>query len=186
MNIEKEKKITLNGNDYLRIKDIVDWDEKFVQINFYYDDIERKISNSNNTVRIRGIGNKLYLQLKIKDKKSVDGNLSTEYEKEIKFIPYSIKREEILKLSENALDVKDVFLSGFMFTERTIKKIDDNISLFLDKNSFLSINDYEMEIEYLFDSDLLKIDNELKKLEINPQVSLAGKSSRFYKRYYSL
>ena len=73
-------------------------------------------------------------------------HINREYEKEIEIIPYIITKEELNNLC--GVDFfEDRYLLNILVTERRNYICEDNI-ISLDRNSYLGITDYELEIEY--------------------------------------
>ena len=73
-------------------------------------------------------------------------HITREYEKEIEIIPYITTKEELNNLC--GVDFfEDRYLLNILVTERRNYICEDNI-ISLDRNSYLGITDYELEIEY--------------------------------------
>ena len=147
MMLEKEKKILLSKEQYILLLQIIEWTDYFVQINFYYDDKKQNLRKSNMTIRIRGKGDKLNLQIKIKQNRLGNRIISREYKKEVSEIPYLIKKEDLYEWFQIEIE-DDVILTGFMQTARRTKKLRDGVKLFLDLNTYSEIEDYELDIDY--------------------------------------
>lgn len=81
--------------------------------------------------------------------------------------------------------IPDVFLVGYLYTERLFCNHGNNNEICLDMNNYFGKTDYELEIEFIdtIDKQILHI---LKSLEIEINSSIIGKYGRFMKRYEML
>ncbi len=185
MEIEKEIKVLITEYQYNEIIKKIYLPKQVQQINFYYDDLERTMIFSGKTVRIRADKDKMYLQLKRHLEKREDVIMSQEFCKKIGTIPYCICEEELYKLTGEKYP--DVYLLGFLFTERSIYTVDSQIQIMLDKNVYLGCLDYELEIEYTCeDNKLDKVFSILNEFNIKilSKGKISSKSIRFVKKYY--
>lgn len=140
--IEKEYKTMLNYEKYIRLLEVFHFEEALVQVNLYY--ISKQ--DDNNTVRVRCKSGRIFLQVKIDCSIEKGIHINREYEKEIEIIPYIITKEELNNLC--GVDFfEDRYLLDILVTERRNYICEDNI-ISLDRNSYLGITDYELEIEY--------------------------------------
>jgi uncharacterized protein YjbK len=131
--LEFEKKIILSQTEYEKLcsvyqKPIV------IQENYYYDTAEQDYNRKGITLRIRKKGDKYTATVKIH---SVDSDCSKE-----------LSREAESEYDTALFAGKNVVLQGCMQTERMCIPMENSIVVMLDKNTYLGMTDYEMEIEY--------------------------------------
>ena len=186
MKNEKEIKIMLEESQYNELIEEFSPSKQIRNINFYYDDLKKTMISNGRTVRVRTIGEIMYLQLKKHIDQKGNTNISEEFCERIEILPYCINSKTIFNLSGETYP--DVYLLGFMVTDRTIYTLNPQVKILLDKNVFLNNLDYEIEIEYTCkNSDLESVINILKKHSINIQNNgrIANKSYRFSEKYYN-
>ncbi len=134
--IEHEKKMMITEEEYARLtRLLVGGDVKrYEQTNFYYDTADDGLRKRNVTLRIRLKNGKLMGTRKT----HFAGNL------------YSV--EEHFRVAELpvgfCVDHEYVRLKGSLRTERTEILLTEGVTLFLDRNSYLEVTDYELELEY--------------------------------------
>ena len=133
--LEFEKKILLNEEEFSFLLSSIPVLSTVVQENFYYDTDDLSMDKSGITCRIRKSGKKYVATIK----KHCFGNLNCSKETSI-----VAKNENDLTLFEG-MNVK---LAGTLSTERTFLFCNDKIRVMIDKNSYLNVVDYELEIEY--------------------------------------
>ena len=175
--IEKEYKVLINAKEYNRVLNLFDFEEEYVQINLYYvgrDEREQA------TVRVRCKFNKIYLQVKIDVSKEKGIHIKREYEKEIFIIPYMISKDDLNSLC-NVDYFEDRFLADTLITVRKNYIYKGNI-VSLDRNVYLGITDYELEIEYQDELDN-EIIEKLKRENIYNEKNSKGKFERFMEKY---
>jgi len=165
---EFERKLIIGENDYITL--LQDFNKNFIredilQINYYYDTPDYNIFHSDETVRVRQINDSLKLQYKYNKNYSGDIRISNEYSEKISELPQAI----II----NGIKVNNI---GFMVTERINFKLMDCI-ISLDKNYYLGMVDYEIEVETTNEINLPDI---LQKL--NFKVDSQGKYSRYIEK----
>ncbi|HAN21173.1 MAG TPA: hypothetical protein DCP51_05795 [Clostridiales bacterium] len=156
---EFERKQIVTKEKYIELHDnLKNFNSKQVlQINYYYDNDELYLYNNNQTLRVRQIEDKLKLEYKYN--KSDFNNLRICDE----FTTYLISLPNVLKNPIKIEDMNTYKNIGVLITERTNYKLNDFI-VSLDKNLYLGIIDYEIEIESnnLFDEhNIHDIINEL-------------------------
>ena len=174
--IEKEYKTMLNYEKYIRLLEVFHFEEALVQVNLYY--ISKQ--DDNNTVRVRCKSGRIFLQVKIDCSIEKGIHINREYEEEIEIIPYIITKEELNNLC--GVDFfEDRYLLDILVTERRNYICEDNI-ISLDRNSYLGITDYELEIEYK-NKIVEKIKKKLEQEKIYNEKNTRGKFKRFYARY---
>jgi len=119
--------------------------EKIMQINYYYDTSDFMLFNSRATLRVRQIESMLKLQYKYNKNYSGDIRISEEYSEKISELPKTI--------TVNGVETQNI---GFMLTERINFSL-ENCIISLDKNHYLGVVDFEIEVESEFDlPDILK------------------------------
>ena len=169
--IEKEYKTMLNYEKYIRLLEVFHFEEALVQVNLYY--ISKQ--DDNNTVRVRCKSGRIFLQVKIDCSIEKGIHINREYEKEIEIIPYIITKEELNNLC--GVDFfEDRYLLDILVTERRNYICEDNI-ISLDRNSYLGITDYELEIEYK-NKIVEKIKKKLEQEKIYNEKNTRGKFKR--------
>ena len=152
---------------------------QYIQINYYYDD-KWKLHNANETLRIRHKEEQLTLQHKTNKIYTDVSRICDEYEKEIKQLMPRINPSKDI---EEKLINHNFILLGDMVTERTDFSI-NNCLVSLDKNIYLGCVDYELEIEYVHEQELISFFNMLWG---GPRVTnKLGKYKRFAKKYKAL
>lgn len=171
--IEKEIKVLLSEKQYNKLKDCFEWEDGFTQINYYYE------SNDGITIRIREQDN-LKLQVKIPRQIKSSLHIKDEYEMQIDKI-YEIISSELLKKITNYEFGYDRKIIGKLKTERKICRKYRNVEICLDKNDYLDMVDYEIEVEYTNDYPVEVIEK-IKKLGINCEEYSRGKNKRFLQR----
>lgn len=112
-----------------------------MHVNYYYDTPNCYFRNRHITCRVRQKEHELVGELK---RHAMRGNAEKNLEE-----TFSIKE---LPLSFEAENQK-VFLQGNLVTERTEISICKGIELMLDKNTYLGLTDYEIEIEFCEDKE---------------------------------
>lgn len=145
--VEKEYKKIVPKNEFEKFLKAFGYDKKVTQVNLYYTNDTIKYE-FNVSVRVRCVNGKMLLQ--IKEPIYINGslNIKKEYEKNIESIEYIIRGSELNELCQKN-DYDDVYLIGFLVTERFIKKIKEyECEIVFDKNNYLGKEDYEIELEY--------------------------------------
>lgn len=142
-----------------------------LQVNYYYDTEDYVLNKMNTTVRIRQKDDVSELQIKKHHKYDRELVTSDEYTKEIDVLPYMIKATSIPCILR---------LKGVLITERRTFTFGNNSIICFDKNVYLGICDYEVEIEV----DKSDIDEALEIVAyLNvEQKQIESKSERFFKR----
>ena len=172
--IEKEYKITLTKEEYLRIKEALAFDEVLDQTNYYYDAHDPKLG-----MRIR-LSDGLYtFTLK-------DASLKDVKESEFKVKELSLNDPRISALLKE-LAIKDPSYLGVLENKRHLKKWSKG-ELALDKSTYLNTTDNELEYELYDpnDDDLLNLETFLKDLGITKLKQATSKYGRFITRRKSM
>ena len=162
---EFERKLIIGSGEYEELSHYLSKhskQENIMQINYYYDTPDFTLFNASETLRIRQIGDMLKLQYKYNKNYSGDIRISDEYSEKISELPKTI--------TVNGVETQNI---GFMLTERINFSL-KNCIISLDKNLYLGIVDFEIEVETEKESDLPDI---LKNLTFN--INSSGKYSRF-------
>lgn len=175
--IEKELKVLLTKGQYDLLIQQFDWDEIRTQTNFYYTNCENHIKNEDITIRVRECNNKVALQVKVPLNEQGALHISKEFETYIKDVPKDIDGTFLSKLC--SIPMSNVSMAGFLITERYICNWKDDIEICLDKNKYLNVEDYEIEIEYKENIDSVILDI-LNMNNINTQNKVEGKCKRFF------
>lgn len=131
--LEFEKKIILSQTEYEKLCSVYQ-KPIIVQENYYYDTVEQDYNRKGITLRIRKKGDKYTATVKIH---SVDSDCSKE-----------LSHEAESEYDTMLFAGKGVVLQGCMQTERMRIPMENSIVVMLDKNTYLGMTDYEMEIEY--------------------------------------
>lgn len=177
---EKEYKILIPENVLPLLDCYSPWDNELSQMNFYYDIPEQTLHKNGIVIRVRNICENLYLQIKIAKVRDNNVFISEEYEKRIEKIPYTISSSEIIQLFNVDFSIPDVYMHGFMQTNRKQKMLFKNTVLFLDENIYSGHTDYEIEIEYEETEKLNLVLTELSQLGINTIANGISKCKRFF------
>ena len=118
-----------------------------IQINYYFDTDNFELDNKDITLRIRQIEESLKLELKLPIQNDGTLRIKNEFSKSINELPFVIKPDsddlkEVLSCSD------DLFLKGTLVTERIKFSLGENIEIDIDKNYYMGVIDYELEVEF--------------------------------------
>lgn len=173
--IEREYKGLVSNDTYTNLSNQVNWDKKFVQVNFYYSN--NTIHHHNINIRIRCKGNAFYLQIKVKLEQEDSFRICKEYKTPIYTVPQIITQEQLQKAWID-YNYGDVQLQGFLVTERFTKHV-DGVDLMLDRNSYNDVIDCEVEMECITSNQAEQL---VDKLGLTDKVCQSlGKYERFCK-----
>ena len=139
--------------------------EDIFQINYYYDTADFALFRSDETLRIRQIGNNLKLQYKHNKNHIGNMRISDEYSEKMDELPKSI-----------AINGVETYNIGFMVTQRANFDL-GNCVVSLDKNYYLGEIDYEIEVEGENGFDVPEI---LREVDFQPDS--IGKYSRYMEK----
>lgn len=177
--IEYEKKIPLSYDEYIRLLNLSNSSPNtVVQTNYYYDTDDYKMNNQGITCRIREIKGRFVAT--IKDHICKDSEFSVENTRSV-----SCATDDSFFRS---LGIK---LQGSLVTERTVISSNMGVIAVVDKNMYLDMTDYELEVEYYTNREGLadKMLSELAALcgkddkEFLARTKLSiNKSERFFER----
>lgn len=175
--IEKEYKVLISEEQYQKI---YEWGREWnvnSQINFYYYDLNRKAVDEGLTIRVRSMAKGLFFQIKQTISKIGALSETNEYQKSIVTVPYIITKEQICAVS--GIVFEDVYLDGWLYTERRCCRRFEGIEIALDKNIYCDTEDLELEIEFIDERNVPYILSEIKKFGVDFSYSTAGKFTRY-------
>lgn len=177
--VENEYKRLISEKKYKEILTKFDFEEEFEQINHYY--INEKIKKNDITIRVREFctGQKK-LQIKLADKKQSRLFVSRkELEYDILDIPKYLDLNKIPELEKIEIGVAKYL--GKLHTKRFVC-CTEKVQIMLDKNYYLNVIDYELEVEFdLVDKDSATI--VLKKVGLEKYINTFGKFKRFLNQH---
>lgn len=177
---ENEYKILINETKFTNLLERLKMDEYIEQINYYYDTSNYSFYHQGLTFRIRDLLNRKVLQVKYPNISGTDFSSRIEKEFTIDEIPLEITKYDTCKYISDMVINNDIKLLGSLKTYRWLKRLENNILLYLDKNIYLGILDYEVELEFdYYSTDITYI---LNNLGIQPE-NTKGKYSRFIEQY---
>lgn len=179
---EFEKKILLSKEEYEKLRQHpLLCTQPIIQTNYYYDTDDLKFNAIGTTFRIR----------------AKDGKFTAE----IKHHTCGEQSDEIVcdicdRYNDQLFKNMGAQLKGELKTDRISNEVFGSVKLMLDANRYLEINDYELEVEYIPESEQMAISliNEFSHfLGLESQNSLLkrvgsglNKSNRFFNRLKSL
>ena len=137
--LEFEKKILLSKNEYDLLRQSLFTSEPKTQVNYYYDTDGYLLNKNGITCRIREVDGKYTTT--IKEHRLDWPDLSVENSKTTSDV-----------YDDSSLVEKGLLLQGHLSTRRISLYPFEGIEISLDENAYLGDNDYELEIEYTFDS----------------------------------
>lgn len=182
--LEYEKKIFLTEDEYLNLLRL-GCGKKLttIQTNYYYDSDDYKMNMQGITCRIREKGGKY--KATIKAHKQSNKECSIEKTK-----------DALNEYDDRLFSGMHLKLQGSLTTERAILYSDNECEVVLDKNTYLGMTDYELEVEYLpgfeeYATELIyRYINIMYPLKICmlilPQRVSKSKSERFFERKQKL
>jgi len=177
--IEKELKVLIDEELYNMLLSQFTWDKQVTQINHYYIDEQKILAEKNISVRVRHIDNQYLLQIKRPILIDKGLHIKDEYEEELSDITKLVTSEKLRTITGK--NIGDARLAGNLTTERHICHWDEYTTVCLDKNRYLGIVDYELEIEYSYELDQ-DLQRSLIRANVNFDGSTRGKYSRFTNR----
>jgi uncharacterized protein YjbK len=136
--------------------------QSFIQVNYYYDTEKFTCSKNSETIRVRSKEDKLTFERKFGKRIINNTKISSEVIKPIKALPKSI-----------ILNNYELNLIGNMVTHRTNFHFEKCI-VSLDKNYYLGLIDYEIEVEVEDENTVLP-----SVIQVFAEEPSSGKSSRF-------
>ncbi len=158
--IEREFKAMLSKEEYGKLLSLYEWDRVILQTNHYYDTPDLLLSKRHITCRVRVIEGESFLQLKLPAGADYE---RVELERNIGgSVPDVISGELQNELAkEYRADLPEVRRLGALTTERRVKRL-DGAEIDLDKSSYFSKTDYELEIEFTDESTARSLFEEIK------------------------
>ena len=165
--IEFERKSILSFEQYIQYYKLLSQQSKpsvTLQFNYYYDDTRFSLFEHNETLRVRQIGEKLTLEYKHNKEHIGNVRKSEENATSIPILPQKI-----------TIDSIEATMVGCLLTERN-DFLFKNVKISLDKNIYLGIVDYELELEITGVDELPQF---LSALTETDTCSSLGKYSRF-------
>lgn len=139
--LEKEYKLLLSKENYLKLEKIFRFEDEYTQINFFYKENENL--HLDTTIRVRAKKEKLFLQVKEPIEKKKGRHIKKEYQKELGIVPYKIEGNALNSLCETDI-YEDCFLLGVLITDRKILKL-EKCEIALD------INYYDNTVDYVYE-----------------------------------
>lgn len=177
--LEKEIKVLIAKEEYDLLDKIFEWDDSYVQVNHYYTNTKSG-DNNDITVRVREKKEKLYLQIKLPIKKENSLHIKKEIEEELDYLPEFISGKKLEELTKILKD--NIYKIGELVTFRKIYHYNDEVLICLDKNQYLGVVDYEVEIEYTgeYPQEVIEL---FESNDIYTKNEIYGKYSRFLMEY---
>ena len=181
--IENEFKIMLTKEQYESIHALCLWDSEAEQVNTYFDSPSEELSIRHITCRVRSVGGKFFLQLKLPAHDNSSGAVSrVELERELTEIPEHFSGEELERISGTS-GLPDVSLMGSLTTLRSIKRF-EGAEIDLDKSEYFGKTDYELEVEYTDESAAQRLLAEIERhVALDRNAPVTGKIRRFLAEY---
>lgn len=134
--LEFEKKLPLNKSEYNTILKLYNFSDKpVIQTNYYYDTSDGQFTRNGITCRIREKNGEYVATLKNHNLQWT--NCSVEYSAKVKD-----------ERDDHVFSGMNVSLQGSLKTTRHTWQFCTGVTITLDKNEYLNIVDYELEIEY--------------------------------------
>jgi len=181
--IENEFKIMLSKEQYDAIHMLYSWDSEAEQVNWYYDSESGELSGRHITCRVRTLGGRFYLQVKLPAHENSSGAVSRiELERELTSIPEFISGQELSEFS-GAAGLPDVKLLGSLSTYRSVKRF-DGAEIDLDKSEYFGRTDFELEVEYTDEASAQAVIFEIEQqVTLDRKAPVTGKIRRFLAEY---
>lgn len=157
--IENEFKIMLSKEQYDAIHTFYSWDTEVEQVNWYYDSESGELSGRHITCRVRTLGGRFYLQVKLPAHENSSGAVSRiELERELTSIPEFISGQELSEFSGAEID--------------------------LDKSEYFGRTDFELEVEYTDEASAQAVIFEIEQqVTLDRKAPVTGKIRRFLAEY---
>ncbi len=134
---EFEKKLLLTQREYDILNSLSGkYSEPFTQVNYYFDTDDFSMNKKGITCRIRLKDGTYTPTIKKHNNKLIYCSLESNLEKK-------------QRLDTEAFTFLGASLQGDLITERTILYKDSCFEIVIDRNSYLGVTDYELEVEYV-------------------------------------
>ena len=130
-------------------------------------------------MRVRYIDERYLLQIKTPVFEEGALHIKKEYEEEADGVPEVISFEKLKKITGK--NMGDAYLIGALKTVRCELTWGNGVTVCLDKNEYLGITDYEIEVEYINSIDK-HLYNALCQVGVEFRSDVKGKYSRFMDR----
>lgn len=179
-NIEREIKIALTAEQYETAQKLFVWDKIIEQTNHYY---IPKGDTGLTSIRVRQIGGKYFLQLKVPVSENGALHVKKEFERQLDSLPEKLSAQELSELVGSDFPAAD--LAGSLHTRRKLCTAFESVEICLDKSDYLGVTDYELELEYTGDYPEKPLEI-LKSAGIVQGKAVTGKYARFMERAKSL
>lgn len=135
--LEYEKKIPLTEGEYCKLMKLEGEGKlRFTQTNYYYDADDLKMNMQGITCRIREKNGKYKATIKA-------------HKQENKECSIEKTKEALNKYDDSLFSGMHLRLQGSLITERVLLYSNNGCEVVLDKNTYLGMTDYELEVEYL-------------------------------------
>lgn len=184
-NLEQEYKLLIDENTYNRLKKAFDWQKSFTQVNYYYMDVNNELLQHDITMRIREKNGIYRLQVKVPyQNDNINFSRKLEFEKEISGAISRLSSSYYQQMLPNDIQIDYVNKIGHLTTQRMIYNI-QGCEIALDKNEYLGVTDYELEIEFEQSLPVIvqkKLADENVRFTVRPN----GKNRRYFNRYMLL
>ncbi len=174
--IEQEYKELITEKQFQEL--LKEFNPEFIttQTNHYFTDKDGILSENRITVRVREIGLKFKLQIKMPISESKGLHVNKEYEEELSELPDFFDEKKISAIINR--NIGRCYPLGFLTTQRHSYHWNKDTEICIDKSSYFDTVDYEIEVECLG-----KLDEKLKKIlskhNVNFEHECKGKYSRF-------
>lgn len=180
--IEKEIKILLTKAQYQQVEKLFYWDKDYLQTNHYYNDPDNLKENQGNTIRVREKAGEFRLQVKAFISKEGNLHIMREYEKKVDKLHEVITSTDLEDLT--GMKFSNLHCIGSLATQRKECNTYEGVTICLDKNTYLDIEDYELELEYTGDyPEYLLVKLKENGIYTGAEEDVDGKNIRFTKRW---
>lgn len=183
--IEKELKIMLSKFQYYELLKYFDVGTQKIQKNYYFDDEFYSLFKKDITCRIRKREENLFLQVKYPSKIEETYVQKKEYTVKIHSFP-RVLEQAFLASKGIFFNIQDrLNIIGVLETLRYEKEIDKYTKIVLDKNVYLGMIDYELEIEFQNENNLITTVEQLEKLDLGLNtINKIGKRTRLFNKIF--
>ena len=176
---ETELKSIIDEETYTRVKCVFDWEKVILQENHYYTDKDGLLRKKRVMVRVRTVGKKNVMQVKLHKNPGSPLQICEENEYSVDGVPESIDAKKAKEIT--GMDVGELLRLGSAVTERHILKR-GTTELCLDKTTYFGKTDYEVELEYILNVDVELLQT-LNSIGVAFDKKSVGKFSRFLREY---
>jgi len=147
--LEREIKQLLTEREYAAIISSDVWSglgkKQQLQINYYYDTPDFVLYRNDITLRVRQKGSSLSLEMKYSIADKTTYKIKKELSRPLETLPTTI--DTAAYFPEAPVSVQAALIQPLV-TERTSIQVSAGVAVDLDKNSYLGMIDYELEIEF--------------------------------------